>query len=259
MHSLSIANSERIITDDSSSALPQKFKTVINLLKGSEKLYTFFNKLFKRKELQNPSAEQAQYLYTLLDHLADIIPESPPEKLDILVFQTLVRYNFNHESVCRYYWAAVDHILANNPGKEVEMLEKLQSYSEVLMRKDMAYNQAGHSLQKEITHLLHQRLKQLDDFRPFRLLVNANVFFPLVALLYEAKVIKKQSPAKTRESLIYAFRDSEGERFSKNTVKNRLSFDSQCNIDELKVLLDKLSEKLDYQMKVRLRLPKRLK
>jgi|GEM_PF-6533001 len=254
IHSIRVAQRERALSEDGTPlSLSDKFQTTIALLKSSERLYFFFKSLSEREEIRKPSPKKKRYLHSLLDYLLEILPATPTGKLDVVLFQALVRYNFNHERVCFFYLSEVNRLILERQEPGAEVLDRVLTYCKVLRRKDMAYNKHAHPLGKEISYFVKQKIKQSKILEPFRLMVKGNVFFPLMKLLLETNILQESSASGTRKSLSYIFRNSSGKRFSTTTIKNRMKFDDGTNYMKLKNLISKLSDTLDYKMKIQSR------
>lgn len=253
MHQMSIAGGERLINENGFSLLANKIQVTIERTKQNEKLHQFLRALFSRHELMFPSAEQCRYLHLLFDELGESIAAPGKDGLEIAIFKVLLRYNFNHERVCRYYITEIDRYIVENPGKEEAFLETVLRYCNALDRKDMAYNELGHRLREEIGHHTRLRLEQTSSFQPFRLQLHANTFYPLMGLLMKSEVFAEMEPAVAWDSLRHAFRDSKGDCFSLNTIKHRFRIDSESKLEDLKELLQKLNDLVEHHIKLRMR------
>lgn len=253
MPNMIIASSERKLNEKGFNPLIRKLQTTSQLLKENDKLIYFFESLFAHREMQFPSDEQSTYLNSLFDEIIETLPETATEDVDTTIFCILLRYNFNHESVRKYYVSEIDHYVTQNPRKVNEYLEKVMSYCRALDRKDIGYNKYGHTLRQEIGHHTKLRMEQADIFRPFKVLLNGNTFFPLMRLLVETKVFEEMEPSDLWDSMAFVFRDKRGRRFACNTVRHRYGIDAESNLEELKEVLENVHDLLEHKMKVRQR------
>jgi len=251
-------------TDDPDNfQLTLKVAQTIKHLEAWPELKEFFMKLFRRPEMQEPSNKQKAYLNALFDQINEVLPvemlrhdpEQMQEKIKGVFFELLLRYNFNHESVYKFFVAQIGQLALLQKDNAEQTLREIRFHCEVRPRKDMAYNKKGNSLGEDLIAEVDRRLDSLlvsdRSFHPIDLGVHGNVFIPMVGLMEDAGLLKRRaSSEKFYKSLSKVFRTNDGKFLKTTTIKSRIGGDDASNLEECREILEDMMDHLDMKMKL---------
>jgi|GEM_PF-2402889 len=250
-----------VAADTEQEMLKKQHTKILNKLKEHQfdiELRTIFSRFFnledERKDKAAPTLHMLEYLKALTAELFELFSEKKPTQMNVRLFQILIRFNFNKESVYKFYRNRLEKLLKESDGAEQEILIQWQIESLTPVRSDMAYNIHSNTLAADIQVEVEKQRKYFlqmnSTVQPIQFSIQVGVYVALLRFFKDAGVIKE--PA-SMNGLFYTIREvtrgPDNSQYEFNTIRNRFRLDFDKNVKEAKAVLLKVIDHIDYYEK----------
>jgi len=243
--------------DSVQETLKKQHIKILNKLKEHQfdnELRTIFSRFFnledEQKDKREATVQMLEYMKALTDELFELFSEKNPTQIKVRLFQVLIRFNFNKESVYKYYRNRLEKLLKESNGNEQAVLIQWQIESQTPVRRDMAYNKCSNTLSSDIQAEVEKRRKyflQMNSIvHPIQFSEHVGVYVAILRFFKDAGVIKEPPSMNVLFHTVREItRGPDNKQYEFNTIRNRFGLDYDKNVKEAREVLLKVIRHID--------------